>query len=193
MPTKQIKVIKIEKVKVGAKGAERLVIHYEGAGGDPWKIGNLASNLSPESRAALTAAKAGSVTLNVNIDKVDGYSTLVSAGDEAGQPEAKPAYSGGGGFKKPFVPGSGFKGETPEEKKDKNARIQAMNTLTSAVNSLGAGKSLVEYKQRAIDLYLIIEDITAQAVAGQLKADPKGNLRESVAAYEDEVVEELGF
>lgn len=193
MSVHKVKVISVESVPVGKDGqSKRIVMHYEGKGGEPWKVGNLATKLSAESRAALTAVKNGG-ELNVNIDKVDGYNCLVSAGAEAGEPAQKAAYGGGGGYaKKTFNGGGGFNKPSADETKDKdkNARIQAMNTLTSAVNSLGEGKSLSEYKQRAIDLYLIIEDITKQAVAGTLQADVTETQQLS---QQDDIVEEIGF
>jgi hypothetical protein len=182
---KNVKVVKVETVKGGK--ADRIVLHYVGSDGTPWKIGALAAKLDENSRKALLTAKEGG-TLSVNIAKEGNYWNLVSAGPE--QASDAPRNNSGSSSDKPYNKSnnyskSSYTPPTAEEKKRTDVKIQVMNALTNAIVSLGAGKSTAEYKQRVVEFVSLGNEVVQDTLAGNLQAP--------TLDVSDDVVDELGF
>jgi hypothetical protein len=167
----------VEKTKAGK--TDRIVLHYtsDKTKGEVWKVGALAIKLDESSRSVLNTAKAGD-KIGINMTKEGNYWNLTEATtavDESARTSARTSAStktsAGGGYD--------------------NLGQQIGNSITNAVNSLGAGKSVAEYKQRAIDLILAGNEIRELVNSGALTNDTA--TAANYAGAEDELSKELGF
>lgn len=183
MVVKNVKVVDVEYVTKDKEGnpskAPRIVLHYVGGDGTPWKYGALAAKLSSESRDELKKAKAeveagNQPTIAISADKVNNYWNLLSVGPastDAPQTQNKSSYQA-----QPHNPSKG---------KETDTRIQVMNALTNAVVSLGAGKTPSEYKARVVEFVSLGNEVVDEVL----------NNKKTLPSLDttDDVSQELGF
>ncbi len=168
--TKNVTVTLVDKPKAGDK-YPRYTVHYTGDDGSTWKIGNLESNLKPETLAeikGLTTPEEKSIT----VEKEGKFWNLISVG-------AVTEKKAGSTYNKPAAKSGGYD----------SLGNQIGNTITNAVVSLGSGKSITEYKARALELVLMGNEIRDIVESGTLVTA----VQQPDTAPQDEVVKELGF
>lgn len=165
----------VEKTKAGK--TDRIVLHYtsDKSNGETWKVGALAVKLDEESRAKLNTVQAGD-TVGIDIAKDGNYWNLTKVGDPV-----QTAYSSRSA-------GSSTKNAANKTSGYDNLGQQIGNSITNAVNSLGAGHTVAEYKQRAIELIQIGNEIRELINSDSLVSSEAANV-----ADDDELTKEVGF
>lgn len=176
---KTVKVVKVETVKAGK--TDRIVLHYEGTDGTTWKIGALAVKLPEASRTTLLAAVPGSF-LTVTMLKEGAYWNLT-------QVTSATAAGATSNTTKPAAPTNAQKSGGYD-----NLGQQIGNSITNAVNSLGTGKTVAEYQQRAIDFIKAGNTIRELSESGGIVAETfTAPIADEGYGQDLEINEDLGF
>lgn len=171
---KNVTVVGVDVPKAGEKHP-RFTLHYVGNDGKTWKIGNLAVKLTEESREKLKAAAVELVggvqpTLGIEVAKEGNYWNLLTVGDPVKEATTTGKKQSGG---------------------YDSLGNQVGNCVTNSVNSLGAGKTISEYKTRAVEFMLMGNEIRELAESGQLETEIAKPTE--LATNDEEVTKELGF
>lgn len=174
---KNVTVIGVDVPRTGEQ-YPKYVLHYKRDDGKAGKIGNLAVKLPEQARDKLKAVAAevlggAQPTVGIEIVKEGNYWNLVNVSDRVTET------NNNNNNKKQS---SGYD----------SLGNQIGNCVTNSVNSLGAGKTIAEYKTRAIEFLLMGNEIRELAETGQAQTV----LATATVEYtttDEEVTNELGW
>jgi hypothetical protein len=176
--TKTVTITNIDMPKSGDK-YPRYTVHYTGDDGSSWKIGNLVAKLGETTRAEINAVsgelKEGKKPVrNVSVEKEGQFWNLVDISQGKTVVNKKT---------------STYQPQSPEDKQKTDTKIQVMNALTNAVNSLGVGKTTKEYKDRVFEFVELGNDVV-DAVLNKTTPNKEPIIDNTIV---DDIDEDLGF